>query len=490
MPTPDTYSSVILEQLDAVDLVRDVYDGTLALRAKGQVYLPKFEREQLSDYGSRVSQSVLYNAVDKTVEGLTGMVFRKDITVGGDVPEEILPHIENIDQTGRHLSVFAADVFQSGMIDGISFVLVDYPTVGEGQFITRAEEEGAGLRPYWVQIGVRDVRRIRWAVVDGRMQLTQFAYLTRTIEGRDDFTEVVIVRVRQWSLINEGGVPRVVLDVWRQEVQPTETIAQDGSRIGAGSEWIHEVVARPLGIDMIPVHPFYGKRRAYMVGVPPLLDLALEDILHYQVRSDRQNVLHIASVPIPHLAGVDTQGGSITVGPYEAIITSEGGKAQYMEPRGYALGESRAELQDIEQRMGSLGLAMLQRDTRASETAEAKRMDRAAGDSQLARAARSLQDCLESCLYFHATWMGLPDGGSVDVNRDYDNATMDANLVRALSELEARGQLTLRTLLTALKTGEVIPDSVDVDEELVSLEVESVETLAEVRRRDVAGGAA
>jgi hypothetical protein len=480
MATPDTYSAVIQDQLEAVEIVRDVYEGTLTVRAKGQAYLPKFEREQAEDYGARVGQSVLYNAVEKTVEGLTGMVFRRDPVLGEDVPPEIAQHTENIDQTGRHLAVFAADVFQQGIIDGISFVLVDYPEVEAGRFRTRAEEARAGLRPYWVQIPLRDVRRIRWAVIDGMVQATHFAYVTRTIEA-EGFVERLVTRVRQLSLEVDGDARRVYLDVWRQE-SATSAGAGLPDAYGTGGSWEQEVEGRHMGIDLIPVSPFYSKRRSYMVGVPPLLDLALENILHYQVRSDRQNVLHIASVPIPHLAGVDTQGGSVVVGPYEAIVTSENGKAQYMEPRGHALGESRAELQDIEQRMGSLGLAMLQRQSRAAETAAAKRMDKAAGDSQLARAARNLQDCLESALFFHARWMGLDDGGSIEISRDYDTSPLDANLVRALSELESRGQLTLRTLLTALKTGEVIPDSVDVDEEMNALEVEGIETLASARR--------
>lgn len=485
MATPDTYSAVVQDQLEAVDIVRDVYEGTLAVRAKGQVYLPKFEREQVTDYGARVAQSVLYNAVEKTVEGLTGMVFRRDPVLGEDVPDVIAAHLENIDQTGRHVAVFAADFFQGGMIDGVSYLLVDFPEVEEGRFRTRAEELRAGLRPYWVQVPLRDVRRIRWAVIDGMMQVTHFAYVVRTIEA-DGFEERLVTRVRQLTLEVDGDARRVFLNVWRQESLAKNETAAD---VVVGGSWEREVEDRALGIDLIPVSPFYGKRRSFMVGVPPLLDLALENILHYQVRSDRQNVLHIASVPIPHLAGVDTQGGSVTVGPYEAIITSEQGKAQYMEPMGHALPESRAELQDIEQRMGSLGLAMLQRQSRAAETAAAKRMDKAAGDSQLARAARNLQDCLESALFFHARWLGLEDGGSIEINRDYDTSPLEANLVRALSELESRGQLTLRTLLTALKTGEVIPDSVDVDAEMVALEVEGVETLAGARRLEREAGA-
>jgi hypothetical protein len=58
-------------------------------------YLPKNPRESLEAYQRRVDVSVFHNAVELTVEGLTGMVFRRPIVLGDDVPpEEIVIPVE------------------------------------------------------------------------------------------------------------------------------------------------------------------------------------------------------------------------------------------------------------------------------------------------------------------------------------------------------------------------------------------------------------
>jgi hypothetical protein len=154
-------------------------------------------------------------------------------------------------------------------------------------------------------------------------------------------------------------------------------------------------------------------------------------------------------------------------------------KLAYVSHDGAALGESRLALQDIKSDMAALGLSMLAPDKRAAETAEAKRIDKSTSDSALAVSARALQDGAERAMGFHAKYRKLPSGGSVTINRDFENLTLTYQQITALSNLVAQNQITLETLWKMLIDGAVLPDDFSEDEEKAQLAAE-----AEIRRQE------
>jgi len=114
-----------------------------------------------------------------------------------------------------------------------------------------------------------------------------------------------------------------------------------------------------------------------------------------------------------------------------------------------------------------MGLAMLAPQKRAAETAEAKRMDKATQDSSLGVVARGVQDAAETALQFHARYLGLDDGGSITVNRDFEGLLMEAPVMQAYAALRREG-FPARMILASLQAGGRIPD----DEDLEALEME------------------
>ena len=455
---PDAAGIVHSRQAPAVTICRDVYGGTLSMRAKAAEYLPKFPKETEKGYRGRVSTAVLYNAFKRTVKGLVGMVFRKDLTLGDDVPAAVKAHAENIDLEGRNLSVFAKDLLGDEMVDGHACIFVDMQRAPEGGFPTLADERRAGLRPYWIPIRKQEILRFETVNVGGKRVLRMFAYRTVTIERDGQYAQKAVERVRIYELAGAGaGEPEnpVAFEVWRRD-----------EKRGEQDQWQKESFGRLKGIKRIPLSIAYADRSGFLESDPPLLDLAHENVLHFQLRSDRHNTLHIAGVPIPVFTGIDPEK-PVAVGADTGIVLPLNGTATYLEPAGNALAASRDELRDIEARMAALGLAMLERDTRQAETAEAKRLDKAEQDSALATAARGLKDALEMALSFHAEWLKDPKGGgSVGINTDFEQLSIDAALAKELREMVAAGLLSLETLLRTFERAEVFGDDFDVEEEL------------------------
>src|SRR5262249_2417053 len=67
-----------------------VSGGTLHLRNRGSKYLPIEPAEnRTQDYPIRLSRAIFFNAFERTLHGLVGMVFRKEPKFSKDVPEII-----------------------------------------------------------------------------------------------------------------------------------------------------------------------------------------------------------------------------------------------------------------------------------------------------------------------------------------------------------------------------------------------------------------
>jgi hypothetical protein len=214
----------------------------------------------------------------------------------------------------------------------------------------------------------------------------------------------------------------------------------------------------------IPFAPVYSARKTgFLESTPPLLDLGYLNITHYQVMSDHLHALHKASVPILVRIGVvgGDDGAAIIVGPNTALDVPTDGDVKYVEHSGSALGQTREQLQDLKADMAIMGLRMLQHETRAAETAEAKRIDKAEQDSALSTAARGLQDGLERAVAFHAAFLGLPEGGSVAVNREFERLRLTGTDIDMYAKRVAENTLSLETLWDIMQRAGHLPEDFD-----------------------------
>ena len=388
------------------------------------------------------------------------MVFRRNPELGDDVPEEIVKHWEDIDKRGNHGDVFLKNVFHDGMEAGHAGILVDYPKVENPDAQTLRDEREKDLRPYWVHIHKEDIRNFRTIQVNGETVLQQISIRQSTYEPDGDFGEEEVVRYRVYSRVNiaatgEDEKMGVRWEVWEEddsdEPQPT---SEKG------------VLAN---VDAIPFVVIYGRPTGFLTSVPPLLDLAWLNVLHYQTNSDYYHACHIGCVPMLAVMGADSDG-EVEIGPNSTLNLPEGAKAEWVETSGTALEQARKTLKDLEGQEAVMGLSLLQGEKRAAETAEAKRMDKSEKDSALTTAARSLEDGIEQALKFHAQHMGLDKGGTASVNRDFEQQQLSPEEIGVLSQMVQAGNLSQETLWQMLQEGEVLPDEFDAEVERTRLE--------------------
>lgn len=458
--TVATPSAAALEMVARAKLPRTLVGGTKAMRAAGQLYLPKEPAEKDDAYASRLARSTLFNAFGKTVADMTGKVFDKPIVLKKDVPAELVTFAEDIDLTGRHLNVFARDTFDDAMQSGIGYILTDMPQRPKDMPNTKAAERAAGIRPYLVYIPIERLLGWKSKVVDGVETLTQVRIAETVSEPDGEFHEKEVNQVRVID------ADQVTPARWR-----TFRKAESGDNAG---KWV-EHLKGDYSLKKITLTPFYTDRTGFMRGKPPLEKLAEKNVEHWQSSSDQRNILHVARVPILFYAGC-AENDELTIGVNSAVRNSNPeAKLTFVEHTGKAIESGDKDLKNLEFQMQAMGLQLLV--DKPGQTATGEQRDNSKENSPLAMMARALGDALEISLGFMAEYMGLGEGkgGEVDVNTDYGitaGASVDVpNILTAMST----GQISKKTGWAELKRRGFLSDSFDPDTEKELLDAEPPE---------------
>ncbi len=465
---PGTVGIIQEEQRPAVLICRSVYGGTLVLREAPDL-LPQYAKEDDGVYADRLEQTVLFNAYRKTIKTLTGIVFREQPTIEEGLLPDIVGHLANIDLTGQSVAVVAQQEFREKQIDGHVNILVDWHGP-EGARSSLDEQKGGESRPYWTLVFKSQEVRSEPRNDGGQTVLMSYAYQEFVIRRKGDFEQEEVRRIRQFDLTDSAGTiitedmplppedkRRVWFRSWMEKSPDSNT-------------WDAEEEGRPLGDRMneIPIVTDYAERTGFGQSEPPFLDLALENLKHWQIRSDRDQSLHTVSIPILTTFGVKADDlQEVTVGTslglaFQGEKNKEG--AEYVEAEGHGLEHTRTELLDIQQRMAALGVSIMERSTRQAETEEKVRLDQKGQDSELANQARLTNTALLEALRLHAKWMGKDEaGGGVFLNTDYSAIVIKAEMIDVLLKAVGEGALSLDTFFDRLVVGKILPDGFDVD---------------------------
>jgi len=455
------------------ELVCDLNGGIRALLKRDSRYLPIEPAEDTQkDYLSRRRRAVLFNIFTRTLAGLVGMVFRTEPKLGADVPEMIRGReeakgitalegwAENIDLQGAHWTVFAKELFTDAMRDGHTFIYVDMPPkLPPGA--TRADEQAAGRRPYW--IGYSAAQALNWRssqeyrlinfqngattrISTGRQMLYQITFEECSTEpdgeyGEKDVKRYRVLRPGYWELWEEVDV-----DTKKEYVL-----------VGEGES----------SLSKIPIAVVYGRKTGMLTSKPPLLDLAHINIAHFQKYSDYSEGLRMC-IPQFCLKGVDATKDIAVIGHHTFHVVRPDGDVWFAEPTGAGLEPQRKDIQDLEAQMARLGLAIMSPNSQAQpqKTATEVFANHIETDSDLATAARSLKDGLELALTFTAQYSDpiATSGGSVE-GLEIDQLTLNAQEMQAYSGMQAAGQFSLQTFWEVLGRAGRLPENFDPEVE-------------------------
>lgn len=442
---------------------RDVYaipEGRL--QEKALTYLPKWPLETDANYDQRRRLMFPLEAYGRAVRGMSGLLTAEDVTLGNDVPEAIRQHWEDIDLHGTRGTVFASNYIQDGMITGFAGILVDYPPVytAPGERLTSLQELELGLRPYWCHYVAEDIWHVRYrrdplgsAYLIDLLVLHELAPVSRGLYGEVMGHQWrVFSRTIQWSADQQKFLPVVTAQIFR-------LVAEGNNKA--------TLVPGPMNILSVPQITFaltlFGHKVSTTETRPPLLGVADKNIQHTICDTDLMYVLEKASMPTMVITGAsrESKEDPVAVGPNVVIHVPMGAEVHWMEFAGTSAEKLTAAKKDYENDMANLAMAFLQRETRAAETAEGKRIDHAGQGASLGQIAVRAEDTFELCLQFHALYMSLESGGSCTVNREYLEWALQASDVGQYTAMQTNNQISLDTLWDVLERKKWLPKGFD-----------------------------
>ena len=437
-----------------------VTNGTDFIRYYAPTYLPKEPREPDDAYKTRVQRSVLSPYTVRLIDNAAGLILRRPIKIDGDEIWTIWS--ENVDGLGSSLNEYARRALVSALCYGHSGILVDFPP--DPGVNTLFEERQLGRRPYFNHIDAFQIWGWRQESAIPNSPLTQIRlHEFGTIpEGR--FGQIRVERIR-------------VIEPDRYEVYQRNGEVY-GSSSGADNGEIGLVETGELPFNQIPFVPIYTNRTGMLTSSPPLIDIANINITHYQRQADLIHALHIAAMPILVLEGWDDADDSTAVGVNYGLITTPGNQVYYVNADSGAFQAQQDELKELEMQMSTLGISKLLGQKYVGESADAKRIDQAQANSVLSIISMELESSLQQAYYFAARYLGI-EPPRITLDRDFDFYKMLGQDVSVIGQLRAEGALSNETYLDILKSGEIIPDRVDLTAELEKINALQEEKKAE-----------
>lgn len=433
---PDYLRPEVIEAMPDLELIHDLLGGPRAMWDRSGTYIRQWSDEDDAVYNIRRLCEPVTDLFGRTLSASVGKLFAKPPKIEFPVQEErFRAQWDNIDAAGTKGDVAAKEFASDGVGDGYALILVDHTTAPEGATVTAANESDLGLRPVWAFYARAAVCSWRTAVIDNAETLVQLVLAESAEEPAGAFGTAAVTYYRELYVAN--GVAG-----WRLWRAPAE----------AGQEFVKESEGlfrnrKGETRKTIPLAVGYaGRREGAFCATPPLRGVAYANLAHWRVATELTFGRQVAAIEQPVVNGAllnadGTTGGALKLGWLTGVNVTAEGKFGWAGPSGVGLDQLAKGKVEKEQEIAAMGLSFLSRDTRAAETAEAKRLDAAAEDSTLATAAQGIEDALNLAWEFHAWYEGVEkaDAPKVTLNRDYEGTVLTPQQAQAIAALVGAG---------------------------------------------------
>jgi hypothetical protein len=210
-----------------------------------------------------------------------------------------------------------------------------------------------------------------------------------------------------------------------------------------------------------------------------LSDIANINIAHYQRQADFLHALHIAAMPNLVLEGWN-ETPSTSVGVNYALGMEPGNKAYYIQSDASSFEAQANALQMLEQQMSNLGVTKLLGQKFVAESEGAKMIDQEQANSVLSIISMELEASLQQSFNIAALYLNITPP-TIRIDRDFSFGRLIGQDVSVLGQLVQQGLMSPSAFVQSLYTGDVYPDSLDVQEEarFVTAAVEEAKRKAE-----------
>lgn len=442
---------------------RDAFEGSDAVKAKPAKYLTRMESHNDSEFADYVARASFLPATEKTLTVLSGLAFRKDITIKLPTRRErdVRRHLKDITLDGADLPQIAALALRETLLVGRFGILQAW---------------SPGLdRPFWVDYRTEDILRRTFtrlptglSVLDGVL-LREFRRERFTNGKRLD---------REYRIAHEL-VPVPGTDRYAYRIQPYRLRLDEHGNEKPGANGERFEIFGPAvfpqrngeAMDRVPFSIFTSHANPREIPKPPMLDMVDINFSHYRSSADLEYGAAWTARPTPWITGHAATQERLTVGGNKAwVLPSPDAKVGMLEYNGNGLSTIAEMMTAKERHMAALGAKMFEVNKRAAESAESLRLRAAESGASLNDAVSACSKTLTMALWVYLWWLlgdAEPDDEEVDVaiSRDYVDVQIDPNLLNSLLALVQAGKMSYETFYYNLQKGELTRPGITFEEE-------------------------
>lgn len=437
--------------------IRDALEGQDEIKENGEAYLRRPEGMTNQAYDAYKDRAQFFPVVERTLRGMSGMVFRHPIKA--ELPPRLEPLKEAATTSGHSIEVMAENVVNELLSIGRYGLLVDYPS----------ENTTATSIPYLATYTAENITDWKVQFIDGMRTLTRVVLKDDFDADDEDVNDAAEMRLE--LLLNADGNYEVRRWVARG-ADKTATDAKTDAFVLFGEPKVPLVNGKPL--KRIPFVFINAYDLRPEVEKPPMLDLVDVNIGHYRNSADYEHALYLTAQPTPYVAGdLNEKNKPTAIGSGAFWVLPQGSTAGFVEFTGSGIEATRQAMLDKEDRMAALGARMIHEGKNRNEASDTARMRGRGEMSLLTNVVNMAEAGIERALRIAAEWVtGRPDDVEVKLNRDWIETKMDAGTLTALVKAWQSGAMSHQTLYENLQTGEIAPVDRPFEEEKDLIEEE------------------
>ena len=430
--------------------LKDVYDGNIAIKSKGDFYLNKGTKENEKKYNERLLLASFYPHYKKSINNFSNMIFRKAPEI--KVKDKYKDFIEkNIDGEGSSLQQVMKLAVNKALNYGLSFLWIDAPAI-EG-YLSMKEKEELGFLPFIKVLDRLEV--INWKIENenGRKVLSKLVIEQEIEDSSDGFKEE---KSKIWIVLEKFGGT-----IYKKTKNDFEVVKTWTNNLG-----------------FVPVIPIYSDKTGLLNANLPFLDLADLNLKHYNLESQLDNALAIVGNPQPVIWGFETDEDSqeVVVGVSHAILLGDKNTSdiKYLEVEGKSLDKLENRIKEIEVKMDKISLNVIY--STSFKTATEARFNEEKNNLFLVEISENLEYGFRKALDVVEIFLGESIGYSLTINKEFVDYSLDSVMVDELIKLREKNFISTDTLWNRLIKGNVV-DISDFNIEKQKIEDEIVEIL-------------
>lgn len=408
--------SVRKEVSDRIPLWNKVKDTAGSkVKERGDLYLPRpnaadTSKENKARYEMYLERAVFYNVTGRTLNGLVGQVFQKDLTV--DVPELMEVISVDADGSGASLEQHARRTLSRVLSFGRAGLFTDYPSV-EGA-TTRRDLMAGNIRP--VILGYDPDCIINWRTrTVGARILLSLVVLSEKYEASDD-----------GFMAEEAEQLRVLgLDEYNQYY--VEIYRKVGGQWTLFGERAYPRNGRGQLFQEIPFTFCGSLNNDPEMDDIPLLDLVEINLAHYRNSADYEESCYMVGQPTPWASGLteswvnDVLKGEFHLGSRAVMPLPPNSSVGIMQASPNTMVKEA--MDHKERQMVALG-AKLVEQKQVQRTATEAAQEESSEANTLTTAAKNVSAAYQRMLDFCADYMNASGEVSFELSTDLEVTKM------------------------------------------------------------------